>query len=160
VAPNKACYIPLAHGGTDLFSDAPQMVPMDIAMEKLAGLLRDPSVLKVGHNIKYDLNVLVRHIKPSPLQGGAATGPSPRGSAAQHRLGEGAVSGSNPDSPLSPAISPEGDEGSIQPIDDTMVLSFELTQASAITAWMSWRVIISATPPLPSRMCAAPARTN
>jgi DNA polymerase-1 len=126
VAPNKACYIPLAHGGTDLFSDAPQMVPMDIAMEKLAGLLRDPSVLKVGHNIKYDLNVLVRHIKPSPLQGGAATGPSPRGSAAQHRLGEGAVSGSNPDSPLSPAISPEGERESIQPIDDTMVLSFDL----------------------------------
>ena len=44
IAPNKACYIPLAHGGTDLFSDAPQMVAMDVAMAKLAGLLADDAV--------------------------------------------------------------------------------------------------------------------
>ena len=65
--PNCACYIPLAHGGTDLFSDAPAQIPMDVAMAKLAPLLADPSVIKVGHNIKYDLNVLVRYgVEVSP----------------------------------------------------------------------------------------------
>lgn len=61
IAPNQACYIPLAHGGTDLFSDAPPQVPMATAMAKLKPLLEDASVLKIGHNIKYDLNVLARH---------------------------------------------------------------------------------------------------
>ncbi|NBR31784.1 MAG: DNA polymerase I [Sphingomonadaceae bacterium] len=61
VAPNRACYIPLAHGGSDLFSDAPQQVPLALAIAKLKPLLEDPSVLKIGHNIKYDLNVLARH---------------------------------------------------------------------------------------------------
>jgi DNA polymerase-1 len=61
VAPNRACYIPLAHGGSDLFSDAPQQVPMATAIAKLKPLLEDPAVLKIGHNIKYDLNVLARH---------------------------------------------------------------------------------------------------
>jgi DNA polymerase-1 len=60
IAPNKACYIPLAHGGADLFSDAPMMVPIDVAMAKLKVMLEDASVLKIGHNIKYDLNVLDR----------------------------------------------------------------------------------------------------
>ncbi len=109
IAPNKACYIPLAHGGTDLFSDAPQMVAMDVAMAKLAALLADDAVLKVGHNIKYDLNVLARYLKPSPLQG--------RG------LGEGESVSAQP---LSPALSPEGERGLIAPIDDTMVISFDL----------------------------------
>ncbi len=67
-AAGRACYIPLAHGGNDLFSDAPQQVPLDVAMAKLKPLLEDASVLKVGHNIKYDLNVLARYsITVSPL---------------------------------------------------------------------------------------------
>lgn len=60
-APNRACYIPLAHGGTDLLSETPQQVPFDTAIAKLKPLLEDPSVLKVGHNIKYDMNVLARY---------------------------------------------------------------------------------------------------
>ncbi len=60
-APGRACYIPLAHGGNDLFSDAPKQVPLEAAMAKLAPLFADPTVLKVGHNIKYDLNVLTRY---------------------------------------------------------------------------------------------------
>lgn len=60
-APNSACYIPLAHGGGDLFSDAPHQVAIAQAIAKLKPLLEDPSILKVGHNIKYDLNVLARH---------------------------------------------------------------------------------------------------
>jgi DNA polymerase-1 len=60
-APNRACYIPLAHGGNDLFSDAPQQIALEVAMARLAPLLADPAVLKIGHNIKYDLNVLSRY---------------------------------------------------------------------------------------------------
>ncbi len=67
-APNRACYIPLAHGGSDLFSDAPAQVPLAAAIAKLKPLLEDPSVLKVGHNIKYDLNVLERYgIRVAPI---------------------------------------------------------------------------------------------
>jgi DNA polymerase-1 len=66
--PNRACYIPLAHGGSDLFSDSPAQVPMATAMAKLKRLLEDPSVLKIGHNIKYDLNVLERYgISVAPI---------------------------------------------------------------------------------------------
>jgi DNA polymerase-1 len=66
--PNRACYIPLAHGGTDLFSDAPKQIPLATAIAMLKPLLEDTSVLKVGHNIKYDLNVLERQgIAIAPL---------------------------------------------------------------------------------------------
>ncbi|MFM8542925.1 MAG: DNA polymerase I [Chakrabartia sp.] len=59
--PNRACYIPLAHGGNDLFSDAPKQIPLATVLTMLKPLLEDPSVLKIGHNIKYDLNVLTRY---------------------------------------------------------------------------------------------------
>jgi DNA polymerase I len=58
--PNRACYIPLAHGGGDLLAENPQQIPMKIALERLKPLLEDVSVIKIGHNIKYDLNVLIR----------------------------------------------------------------------------------------------------
>ncbi len=61
VAPNRACYIPLGHGGTDLLSETPQQIPFDTAVGLIKPLLEDPSVLKVGHNIKYDMNVLARY---------------------------------------------------------------------------------------------------
>ncbi len=53
-APNKACYIPVGHSGADLYSDAPNQLPMAFVLEKLKPLLQDPSVLKIGHNFKYD----------------------------------------------------------------------------------------------------------
>jgi DNA polymerase-1 len=53
-APNKACYIPVGHGGGDLLSDAPTQLPLALVMGKLKTLLEDPSVLKIGHNLKYD----------------------------------------------------------------------------------------------------------
>jgi DNA polymerase-1 len=58
--PGRACYIPLAHGSGDMFAEKAPQVPMDVAIAKLKPLLEDASVLKVGHNIKYDLNVLER----------------------------------------------------------------------------------------------------
>jgi DNA polymerase I len=59
--PNKACYIPLAHGGGDLLgADFPDQIPFDAAITRLKALLEDPSVLKIGHNIKFDMCVLAR----------------------------------------------------------------------------------------------------
>jgi len=108
-APGRACYVPLAHGGSDMFSDVPEQIPLADALRVLGGLLADDAVLKVGHNLKYDMNVLAQHLKPSPLQG--------RG------LGEGAF---RDEQPLSPALSPEGERGILAPYDDTMVISFAL----------------------------------
>ncbi len=69
----RACYVPLAHkasggqGSLDLGEsdgadeDAPAQIPFEDAVTVLKPLLEDPSVLKVGQNIKYDMQVLVRH---------------------------------------------------------------------------------------------------
>jgi DNA polymerase-1 len=61
IGPNDACYIPLHHGGTDMFSERPVQVPIAEALARLTPLLESDAVLKVGQNIKYDLNVLARH---------------------------------------------------------------------------------------------------
>jgi DNA polymerase-1 len=53
-APNRACYIPVGHSGADLYSEAPNQLPMALVLAKLKPLLEDPAVLKVGHNLKYD----------------------------------------------------------------------------------------------------------
>jgi DNA polymerase-1 len=73
LAPGKAAYLPLAHvegeGGSsapqnDLFSAAPTRTLADGQMNRaealaiLAPLLSDAGVLKIGHNIKYDMVVL------------------------------------------------------------------------------------------------------
>jgi DNA polymerase-1 len=60
-APNRACYIPLGHGGGDLLSEVPVQLPLAAVIERLKPLLEDPAVLKIGQNLKYDLNVLARH---------------------------------------------------------------------------------------------------
>ncbi|WP_404479713.1 DNA polymerase I [Novosphingobium sp. BL-52-GroH] len=68
VGPNQACYIPLGHGGTDMFAEKPEQVPLEVAIARLKPLLESDAVLKVGQNIKYDLNVLARHgIHVSPV---------------------------------------------------------------------------------------------
>ena len=74
VEPGKACYIPLAHvgagdqGAFDLGdgdgkadADAPEQIPMKKALELLKPMLEDPGILKVGQNIKYDMQVLARY---------------------------------------------------------------------------------------------------
>ncbi len=78
----RACYIPLAHktpkvqgtldfggGGSDGDTgDAPLQIPFDEALALLKPLLEDASVLKVGHNIKYDAQVFASHgISVSPV---------------------------------------------------------------------------------------------
>ena len=61
VAPGEACYVPLAHGGTDMFAEKPAQLDAAEALAKLRPLLADPSVLKIGQNLKYDMSVLARH---------------------------------------------------------------------------------------------------
>jgi DNA polymerase-1 len=59
--PGAACYIPIGHGGRDMFAEKPPQLPLDVVLAKLKPLLEDDAVLKIGQNIKYDLTVLKRH---------------------------------------------------------------------------------------------------
>jgi len=71
-APGRACYIPLGHrgaegqgnlsldGSTGDGGEVPVQIPLDAAIATLSPLLEDPAVLKVGQNIKYDIEVLAR----------------------------------------------------------------------------------------------------
>jgi DNA polymerase I len=65
VGAGQACYVPLAHRapgshGSLTFADAPPQVPLDEALRRLKPLLENHGVLKVGHNIKYDIEVMGR----------------------------------------------------------------------------------------------------
>jgi len=72
VAPGKACYIPVRHEGSgDLMGPgAPEQLDPAEALAALKPLLEDPTVLKVLHNAKYDLEVLCRAVN-----GGIAVAP-------------------------------------------------------------------------------------
>ena len=63
--PGKACYIPLAHigEGGDLFGGEKIAGQIDLkdAIARLRPLLENPGVLKIGQNLKYDLQVLRRY---------------------------------------------------------------------------------------------------
>ena len=75
VEPGRACYIPVGHinpddseSGTLLASTSesireskPLQIPLGEALEVLRSMLNDPSILKIGHNIKYDMVVLSRY---------------------------------------------------------------------------------------------------
>ena len=61
VGAGQACYIPLAHGGSDMFAERPTQIPLAEALAALKPLLESDAVLKVGQNAKYDLNVLAQH---------------------------------------------------------------------------------------------------
>ncbi|MEM9794134.1 MAG: DNA polymerase I, partial [Pseudomonadota bacterium] len=66
VTPGKACYVPVAHvdGAGDLLGraerSAGQMQP-DAVLEQLRPMLEDPSILKIGQNMKYDLKIFARY---------------------------------------------------------------------------------------------------
>jgi DNA polymerase-1 len=58
-----ACYIPLSHGAKGLALDdalTSKQMAADKALKLLKPLLEDPSVLKVGHNIKFDAHVFAQ----------------------------------------------------------------------------------------------------
>lgn len=59
--PGQACYIPVAHkgAGTDLLADAaPDQLPKADVLRVLKPVFEDPSVLKIGQNLKYDMGIL------------------------------------------------------------------------------------------------------
>jgi len=78
IEPGKACYIPLRHKNPqtqgDMFGGgeetAPEQAPWDEAIDLIRRLLEEPSVLKIGQNIKYDALVLSR-----PENGGITVAP-------------------------------------------------------------------------------------
>ena len=68
IAPNRACYIPVGHSGVDMFSDAPEQLPLALVIARLKPLLEDPAVLKIGHNLKYDQTIFFKHgISAAPI---------------------------------------------------------------------------------------------
>ncbi|MBM7066257.1 DNA polymerase I [Actibacterium sp. 188UL27-1] len=74
VEPGQACYIPLTHraqGGDDLFADASLaegQLPLETVLETLTPMLRDPSILKIGQNMKYDAKIFARlNIDVAPI---------------------------------------------------------------------------------------------
>ena len=57
--PGHACYVPLGHRTADgELGEPPRQIPRAAALALLKPLLEDESVLKIGHNIKYDIAVL------------------------------------------------------------------------------------------------------
>lgn len=71
----NACYVPLRHGGdeeaidkTDLFSfqagvpTRPKQLSVSKALEILKPVLSDTNILKIGHNIKFDMHIFAREL--------------------------------------------------------------------------------------------------
>ena len=67
IEPGEACYIPLTHregASDDLFGSdalAEGQMPLDEALEMLKPVLEDPSILKIGQNMKYDAKIFARY---------------------------------------------------------------------------------------------------
>lgn len=67
LAPNEACYVPLAHkqsgGGAGLFDAglAPDQVRHDEAIEALRPVLESPGILKIGFDVKFTAVMLAQH---------------------------------------------------------------------------------------------------
>ncbi len=63
--PGLACYIPVAHkSGDGLLAEPVAQLDPPTVMARLAPVLADPAVLKIGQNVKYDLIVFRRHGAP------------------------------------------------------------------------------------------------
>ncbi len=57
ITEKQAVYIPFAHD----YPDAPKQLDRENVLSTFKQLLEDPSVSKLGHNLKYDRNVLANH---------------------------------------------------------------------------------------------------
>ncbi|MGV6819633.1 MAG: DNA polymerase I [Parvularcula sp.] len=67
VREGEGAYVPLTHGGGGLDledQDVSRQMKTETAMNIIRPLLADPSVLKVGQNLKYDMVILARHDCP------------------------------------------------------------------------------------------------
>lgn len=75
LAPGRAFYVPLRHVAAGSMADAsgqtgldfeampaapPPQIPLDAALALIKPVLEDPSILKIGHNLKYDSHILSR----------------------------------------------------------------------------------------------------
>ena len=70
-AAGNGCYVPLAHGRLnssgdlldekDADADIEKQMPLEKALKLLKPVLEDPSVMKIGQNLKYDCVVLSRY---------------------------------------------------------------------------------------------------
>ncbi|MCB1337863.1 MAG: DNA polymerase I [Maritimibacter sp.] len=73
VVPGEACYIPLGHkaGEGDLFGAdvlADGQLALDAVLAALKPVLEDPSILKIGQNMKYDAKIFARHgVQVAPI---------------------------------------------------------------------------------------------
>jgi DNA polymerase-1 len=73
VRPGEACYIPIGHraNADDLFEGAglaPGQIKEAEAIELLKPLLEAPGILKIGHDVKFDLNVFaMRGVRLAPI---------------------------------------------------------------------------------------------
>jgi len=56
--PGEACYIPLGH---NIELGATAQLPVKDTLALLRPLLEDEGVLKIGHNIKYDMHIFAQH---------------------------------------------------------------------------------------------------
>ncbi len=67
IEPGEACYIPLTHregASDDLFGSdalADGQMPLDEALKLLKPVFEDPSILKIGQNMKYDAKIFARY---------------------------------------------------------------------------------------------------
>ncbi|GMG82515.1 DNA polymerase I [Paralimibaculum aggregatum] len=66
VVPGRAAYVPVGHttGEGDLLGASERVegqLALEDALARLGPLLADPSILKIGQNLKYDMKVLARH---------------------------------------------------------------------------------------------------
>jgi DNA polymerase-1 len=57
IAAGQAVYIPFGHD----YLGAPKQLAKDLVMTKLKPILENPSLKKVGQNLKYDMSVLAQH---------------------------------------------------------------------------------------------------
>ncbi len=57
VAPGEAAYLPLAHD----YVGAPEQLNRESVLQELRPILENKDIYKVGHNLKYDRNVLANH---------------------------------------------------------------------------------------------------
>ena len=74
VEPGQACYIPLTHKANradDLFGSddlAEGQMGLEDALKMLTPMLQDPSILKIGQNMKYDAKIFARlDIEVAPI---------------------------------------------------------------------------------------------
>ena len=74
VEAGAACYIPLTHrdgAADDLFGSdalAEGQMPLDEALTLLKPMLQDPSILKIGQNMKYDAKIFARYgVEVAPI---------------------------------------------------------------------------------------------